>query len=66
MEEVKYKCPNCGLPKKECFDKGWEVGHPCKWCNGKTDWIDAPYGICFECGNHGPKALEFIDSVVYR
>lgn len=32
----------------------------CQWCNNKKDFSDAQYGICFECGNCGPKAKEFL------
>lgn len=29
----------------------------CKFC-GDRDLSKIPYGICFECGNHGPKFVE--------
>ena len=29
----------------------------CKFC-GDRDLSEVPYGICFECGNHGPKYVE--------
>jgi len=29
----------------------------CRFCND-SDLSQIPYGICFECGNHGPKYVE--------
>lgn len=30
----------------------------CRFC-GDKDLTDTPYGVCYECGNIGPKFLEF-------
>lgn len=33
----------------------------CRFC-GDRDLSNIPYGICFECGNHGPEYVESMRS----